>query len=665
MGNFGRALRLALRYRWNVAASVICALIVAVLWGGNIGAVYPLVEVVFQGESLSSWADRRIEQAEHAQKKFQQSISELEAQLAKADQREQASIKSEINLLKTRLGAEELALQQYRWLKPLIDRYLPHEPFQTLVVVIGMLLVGTIIKDTFLTFGTVLESRLAQLAMFDLRKQFYRRTLRMELGVFNQNGTSDLLSRFTHDLEQVGGGIQNLFGRLTREPLKMIACLVGAAWVCWRLLVLSLVVAPVAAFLIARLAKLLKRANRKGMEQMSSLYNVLAESLGGIKVVKAFTMERRERRRFHQVSKEWFRRQRRIAFYDAMVSPVTEVMGICTISLAILAGAYLVLNQETHLLGLKMSERPLSIGALLMFFGMLAGISDPWRKLSEVFGRLQRASAAADRVYQQLDREPAVADPLRPIALHRHTRELVFENVSFGYQADHLVIENINLRIPHGEAIAVVGPNGCGKSTLANLIPRFYDPVTGSVTLDGHDLRSVRMRDLRSQIGLVTQETLLFDDTVFNNIRYGAPHATREQVIEAAKQAHAHKFIESRLDNGYETQVGPHGGRLSGGQRQRIALARAILRDPAILILDEATSQIDLESEQLIHKVLEQFIRNRTTFIITHRLATLALADRVVVMHGGRIIDVGPHELLLKRCEFYARLHEIQLKESA
>jgi ATP-binding cassette subfamily B protein/subfamily B ATP-binding cassette protein MsbA len=249
--------------------------------------------------------------------------------------------------------------------------------------------------------------------------------------------------------------------------------------------------------------------------------------------------------------------------------------------------------------------------------------------------------------------------------LRRHHRYLVFDHVSYRYTSQQPVLEDIDLRIPFGETIALVGPNGCGKTTLASLVPRFFDPVKGGVRLDGVDLRDVRLQDLRSQIGIVTQETLLFDDTVLNNIRYGCPQATREQVIEAAKQAHAHKFIEQKLEDGYDTVVGQGGGRLSGGQRQRIALARAILRDPAILILDEATSQIDLESEQLIHKVLEQFIRHRTTLIVTHRLATLALADRVIVVQGGRIDDIGTHEQLLARSELYARLHQIQFRETA
>jgi len=240
---------------------------------------------------------------------------------------------------------------------------------------------------------------------------------------------------------------------------------------------------------------------------------------------------------------------------------------------------------------------------------------------------------------------------------------LVFENVGFAYQPGKPVLQDVNLRVAFGETIALVGPNGCGKSTLANLIPRFADPTSGVVKLDGVPLPDMRSRDLRRQIGLVTQETMLFDDTIFNNIRYGSPQATREQVIEAAKRAHAHRFIEHELRDGYETSAGALGNSLSGGQRQRIALARAILRDPPILILDEATSQVDLESEQAIQQVLEQFTKGRTTIVITHRLAVLSLADRIVVMQAGRIVDVGRHEELLSRCDVYRRVYQIEFED--
>jgi ATP-binding cassette subfamily B protein/subfamily B ATP-binding cassette protein MsbA len=296
---------------------------------------------------------------------------------------------------------------------------------------------------------------------------------------------------------------------------------------------------------------------------------------------------------------------------------------------------------------------------------MLLGVSDPARKMTEIFASVQGAVAAAERVYAMLDRQPTITDPASPKFVARPHRQLVFERVSFHYQRQIPVLRDISLEIEYGETLAIVGPNGCGKTTAINLIPRFYDPVAGSIRLDDIDLREVKLRDLRTRIGLVTQQTHLFHDTILNNIRYGSPRATDEEVVEAATKAHAHRFIVERLSKGYETLAGQGGNRLSGGQRQRIALARAILRDPEILILDEATSQIDLESEQLIQRALQEFVQGRTAVIITHRLSTLALADRILVMEGGRVADVGTHQELIARCALYQRLHDIQFKQSA
>ncbi len=663
MTNFNRVLRLAFQYRWTFAASTVCALVVGVLWGANIGAIYPFVEVAVQGNSLQKHVAEEIENADRTVRELQTEITRLKTAKRGAPEEQLHQIEAEIAKAEDTIDVERRAEAAYRWVQPYVDRYVPHDPFRTLVLITGLLLLGTLVKELFLFGNNVLVARLAELTSYNLRKLFYRRTLRMDLSAFDEQGTADLMSRFTHDMQHITEGLTVLFGKMIREPLKMAACLIGAGLICWRLLFLSVVIAPVAGLLIRWLAKAMKRANRRAMEEMAQLYNTLEETLRGIKIVKAFTNERQERRRFHQGAKSYFRRAMRIARYDALGHPMTELSGILVISLALLAGARLALTGDTHLLGIQMSPRALSPTVLLLFYALLAGAADPIRKFSDVLTRIQRAVAASDRIFDRLDRLPRVADPVKPAPCPVHQRDLVFDNVSFEYHPGQPVLRHVSLRIPFDATVAIVGSNGCGKSTLVNLISRFYDPTSGSVLLDGVPLTSVRATDLRSQVGLVTQETVLFDDTILNNIRYGSPQATPEEVIAAAKQAHAHEFIMQVLPEGYETRVGSGGSRLSGGQRQRIALARAILRDPTILILDEATSQIDLESEQAIQQALETFVRGRTAVMITHRLGALALADQVVVMHEGRILDTGTHEQLMLRCGLYRRLHQLQFQE--
>jgi ATP-binding cassette, subfamily B, bacterial MsbA len=665
--NFRRVVRMAIRYKFTFAASIVSALTVAILWGAIIGTVYPVVEVIFKNKSMQQWIDGRITESQTKIAAKSADLGRLRQQLAAAekgdDQTLQQRLQKDIANIDDECTAAQRDLQISEIAKPYFDDYLPHNPFRTLVLITMWLVLGTVVKDVFLVANNVLVARLSQRAVFDLRNLFYRRTLRMDLATFGEDGTADLMSRFTNDMSQVAGGLDCLFGKLIREPLKMFSCLIGAAFISWRLLLLALIVTPVAAVSIRWLAKTLKRANRRAMEEMAVIYTNLEETFRSIKIVKAFTTESQERKRFHDNNKRYYHKAMRIARYDSLSHPMTEVMGIATFSLVMIVGGWLIFSLQPKLFWFDMSAWSVSQSAMLTFFALLAGMADPLRKMSDIFSNLQAGSAAADRIFARLDREPQVRDPKNPVPFHRHERELAFENVGFAYQPGKPVLEEVSLRIAFGETIALVGSNGCGKSTLANLIPRFADPTSGVVTLDGVPLADMRLRDLRRQIGLVTQETMLFDDTIFNNIRYGANGATRQQVIEAAKQAHAHRFIEQELPNGYETSAGALGNCLSGGQRQRIALARAILRDPPILILDEATSQVDLESEQAIQQVLEKFTRNRTTILITHRLAVLSLADRIVVMQAGRIIDVGRHEELLSRCAFYRRLYQIHFED--
>lgn len=667
MKNFYRALALALRYRWRVAALFACSLLVGILWGANISAIFPLIEIAFKGKSPQQWIAGEIAEQVERIDDLDDRERALAAQwaAAKPASEEARAIEREQALLAARVRAERDALAVNRWLEPLIIRWMPHDSFRTLALVVGILLVGTLLKSVFYIIHSIVSDCLVNLATYQLRRQFYRHTLKMDQASLTADGTSELMSRFTFDMENLTLGLKFLCQVATREPLKMAACFIGAAFICWRLLLVSLIIVPVGFYAMSVLSKLLKQANRKALEGMSRVYAVLEESIQGVQIVKAFTMERYERWRFFQASKSYFEKTMKIARYESLTSPTTELIGILTISLTLLVGAYLALAGETHLFGIQISERPLSLGVLLTFYGLMAGMSDPARKLSASYNRLQRAAAAADRIYALIDRTPKIADPIAPKALPRHARELEFDNISFSYDGQTPILQDVSLKIRYGETVAIVGPNGCGKSTMLQLLLRFYDPDRGSIKIDGIDIRELTLRNLRDQIGFVTQETILFQDTVQNNIRYGAPHATEAEIVAAAKKAHAHRFIEDKLASGYQTMLSERGGSLSGGQRQRLAIARAILRDPPLLILDEATSQVDLESEQLIHMVLEEFVQDRTTLIVTHRLSILALADRIVVMQQGRITAVGTHQELLKNCDFYRRLHDRQLRDIA
>jgi ATP-binding cassette subfamily B protein/subfamily B ATP-binding cassette protein MsbA len=667
MKNFLRALRLGLEHRMTVVGCVVSALVVALLWLVSLTGVYPVIDVIMTDRAVPEWVDDELAKYQSLAAENEQRLAELrERREGIADGSAEArQLEQQIEENRFQLDTHSRLAYRFRWAQPYAHRYLPTTPFDTLMVVIGLVAVGTLVKCAFRVWNAILVARLGYLVGFDLRKEFYRQTLRLDMKHFSEQGRGDLMNRCTTDLNWISAGVQTVAGQALLEPLKMLACFFGAAFINWRLLLLTMIIAPVAGLSIHWLAKALKRTHRRAMQELSAIFETLSETLAGIKLIKAFTMESAERSRFHNSSKLYYQRQMKIASYNSLVSPLTEFLGVCMVLVAAMIGGYLVLNRQTHILGLKISDVPLTHGWMGLFFAMMAGMSAPARRLSTYISWIQQALAASDRVYEILDQEPGITDPLDPLPLPQLKKAIRFDNLSFHYSPDKPVLEQINLDVRAGETIAIVGPNGCGKSTLLNLMLRFYDPVQGTITIDGVDISQVRIRDLRSKIGLVNQETLFFNDTVAANIRYGNPDADQAMIEAAARKAHAHSFITEKLSEGYETLVGPGGNRLSGGQRQRLALARAILRDPEILILDEATSQIDLESEQLIHQVLEEFLRTRTALVVTHRMSTISLADRVVVMEAGRLLDVGTHQELLGRCDLYRRLANLGYRESA
>ena len=684
MKNFLRALRHAFPYRRRFALSVLCAAVAAVLWGANFSCVYPVLKLLNNKQTPQQWVDGCIDELVHGQpdhpeapgidalesasQKLQKRLHELESQPSNlTTEKEKRDATKELSPVERKLASARTRLWYYEVARKYIV-YVPADRFQAFAWVIGLLVLAVAVKCLFEFGQESLVGGVVNLSLFDLRNRFYRNVIHLDVDQFGEQGSSELTARFTNDMESLGAGFKMLLGKVVAEPLRALACVVGACLISWQLTLLFLILVPIALFVVSRVGRVMKRATRRLLERMSSIYKILQESFQGIRVVKAFTTEPAERRRFKAATRDYYRRAMMVVNIDALADPMIEVLAVAFVAVALLAGSYLVMYDETHLFGLpwlRISDQSLDAEALLSLYILLAAISDPVRKLSSVFTRIQSACAASDRVFAYIDKQPRVRGNSEgprlaapgPAASGQCLIE--FRDVCFSYEPDNPVLTNIHLGVHAGETVAIVGPNGCGKSTLVSLLPRFYDPTHGTILIDGHDIRTVHTRSLRRQIGVVTQEVILFDDTIFHNIAYGARRATQEQVEAAARRAFAHDFIV-KLPKGYQTRVGELGRGVSGGQKQRLALARAILRDPSILILDEFTSAIDAESEALIHEALKEFKAGRTTFLISHRLHTLEIADRIVVLEKGRITAVGTHAELLRTCALYQRLHEAQ-----
>ena len=538
-----------------------------------------------------------------------------------------------------------------------LAEHLPERPYHTLLAIMAGVIVMTILRGAVTYVNEYLIGLATNRAMLALRLRVYDHVLRSPLDLYARVGPSDIMSRFQQDCFLIHEGMKTLLGKVFSEPIRIVFCLlpaiyIGATLDPW-LPVIVLVVAPLIGYLVRRLAKLMRRSSRKALESWATLMSVLEESLFGIRVVKGYRLEAHERRKFFQGSRRLFKQILRGISIDAATGPLVETIFTVAVAGAIILGAKILL------------DRGLSAGSfedLMIFFGLLAGILDPTRKLSNVSNRLQQGAAGAERVFELLryKMEPRYGASGRD--LPPHARSIEFRDVSFAYQEGKPVVRGVNLTVRHGEVLAIIGRTGCGKTTLVSLLPRFFEPTSGAILVDGMDTREVTLRSLREQIAIVPQESILFADTVASNISLGARDAhknppPREAVEAAARQAHADGFIR-QLPQGYDTLIGEHGTTLSGGERQRLALARAIIRSPRILVLDEATSSLDEQTQALVQETLQEFVKGRTTLLIAHRLSTLTIAHRIAIMEAGQLVDVGTHEELLGRCDVYRRLRE-------
>jgi subfamily B ATP-binding cassette protein MsbA len=636
--------------------SIGCALLVSVFWSMNLSITFPIVRVLFESGSLHETVNLEIEGLKEEIRGYRESISST----AESDVAEQARLQRKLNE-----ASQTLLTRQ--WTTDLILPYVPEDKFKTILLILGMLVFATIVKGLFVYVQEVLVGSLVSAASNDIRADIFSNAMKLDCQTLSSLGTSNLTSRLTNDVGEMGLGLRLFGADIVREPLKAILCIIVALYINWRLTAVGILVLPLIGVLFSRSGKTLRKSSRQTLETMSSIYHCISETLDAVRIVLAFGRQDRHQQQLVDANTEYYNRSQKLVRVTALVRPVTELLGIVAFISILIPGAYMVLNETDQIAGIKLAARPLELAELATLYALLAGVLDPVRKLSGILPIMRRSMSAADRVFEVIDLKTMVPEPESPAILPRHCESIEFENVSFRYQStgganSHpLSLHDISLKVNFGEVVAIVGGNGSGKSTLTSLIPRLMDPTDGAVKVDGVDIACVASKDLRDQIGIVTQDTMLFDDTVYNNILYGNPDADTHMVEEAIRMSHAAEFILT-LPEGMNTRVGAKGQRLSGGQKQRISLARAILRNPSILILDEATSAIDAESENLIYKALREFSRGRTTFIITHVInqTFLDLIDRVVVLDRGRISAIGRHEDLLKTTPDYSRLLQME-----
>jgi len=548
---------------------------------------------------------------------------------------------SRILLFKWPLSGEGVYLQDF----------LPSNIHNVWAVVAISIITATLLKGLSEFLANYFINFVGHSVVRDLRNQLYSRFIEQSIAFFTKNPTGKLMSAITSDIEKIQNAVSQASADLLKQSFTLVGLLCVVLYFDWRLALCSFLLVPFVVFPSANIGRYIRTSSRSSQDKMAELNSVLQETFSGIRIVKAFGMELFEVAKFKAATRRLLKINLRWVRAQAATSPLMEVLGAVTIAGLLLYAR----NQILH-----HAQTP---GGFAAFIFALIKMYEPIKRLTGIHNNFQQAVGASEQVFQYLDVRPQVVDQPHAAELQPFQQEILFQDVDFDYEDGVPLLRHVNLRIGKGEVVAIVGSSGAGKTTLANLIPRFFDVTHGRILFDGHDIRDVKLSSLRAQIGMVTQETILFNDTVFNNICYGTNSWSETQVMAASKAALAHDFI---LENpqGYRTIVGERGQRLSGGQRQRLAIARALLKNAPILILDEATSELDAESEMLVQNALANLMAGRTVLVIAHRLSTVRRADRIVVLDRGTISEVGTHDDLVGRGGIYQRLHELQFVDA-